>query len=152
MVLQRRGLLTKGDIAQPAQPADDDDNDGNTSSKEEAKKRHGISLAYRGDPSVKGNRSADIDESQNTALFLQNMPPRCSYHELLSSFRDIGKVQSTHITPPGDGHRTSCAKVAFYTREAAEKLYVKIRNGDIIIRGYKLRCVWNRVKGMFSQP
>lgn len=75
------------------------------------------------------------------------VPPRCSYHELLASFRDIGKVQSTHITPPGDGHRTSCAKVAFYTRAAAEKLYAKIRDGEIVIRGYKLRCVWNRVKG-----
>lgn len=69
MALQRRGLL---ESAATQRTGDDDENDDDDDDKGEAKKRHGISLAYRGDPSVKGNRSADIDVNENTALFLQN--------------------------------------------------------------------------------
>lgn len=60
MALQRRGLLTEGGDTQldnnahgkgkgKAKAEDDGDLE---ESKEEAKKRHGISLAYKGDPSV----------------------------------------------------------------------------------------------------
>lgn len=157
MVLQRRGLITReagsSSMVGASTGGGDDGTDsagigGSKEEEEQARRRFGMSLAYRGDPLVKANQSADIDDGDNTSLFLQNLPPTCSYHELLGSIRSVGKVQSTHITPPGDKHNTSCAKVALYTRAAAERLYGKIRAGELVIRGYKLRCVWNRVKGM----
>lgn len=171
MVLQRRGLLTrdagtKGMVGASAGggkgsrtagsnhvgmdgagTGDGEDKD------EQARKRLGMSLSYRGDSSLKANQSADIDDSENTSLFIQNLPPTCSYQELLGSIHSTGKIQSSHITPPGDEHNTSCAKLTLYTRASAEKLYGKIRAGEVTVRGYKLRCVWNRIKGMCNlQP
>ncbi|KAK7748484.1 hypothetical protein SLS62_008524 [Diatrype stigma] len=154
MVLQRRGLITRNAGGKKgSRPADSNQgvmegtetSDGKVGD-EQARKRLGMSLAYRGDPTLKANQSADIDDSKNASLFIQNLPPTCSYHEFLGSIRSIGKVQSTHITPPGDTHNTSCAKITLYTRAAAEKLYKKIQAGEIIIQGYRLRCVWNRIK------
>ncbi len=58
-------------------------------------KQFGISAAYKGDPQVKGNRSADIPEEENVALFLQHLPATCSYPELLGAIRGINKIQTT---------------------------------------------------------
>ncbi|RYP18745.1 hypothetical protein DL765_003767 [Monosporascus sp. GIB2] len=136
MVLQQRGLL----------PPNNEDDPDVIQARQEIKEKFGISKNYQGNPWVEGNRSADIADDQNVSLFVQNLPSDCSYHELLSSFRNVGKILATHISPPGDGHLTCCAKVAFYTREAAAKLHDQISAGEIVIRGHTLRCRWNRVK------
>ncbi|RYP58302.1 hypothetical protein DL769_009022 [Monosporascus sp. CRB-8-3] len=136
MVLQQRGLL----------PPNDKDDPDVVQARQKVKEKFGISKNYQGNPWVEGNRSADISDDKNVSLFVQNIPSDCSYHELLSSFRNIGKILATHISPPADGHLTCCAKVALYTREAAARLYAQITAGEIVIRGHRLRCRWNRVK------
>ncbi|RYP39446.1 hypothetical protein DL767_002180 [Monosporascus sp. MG133] len=116
MVLQQRGLL----------PPNNEDDPDVIQARQEVKEKFGISKNYQGNPWVAGNRSADIADDQNVSLFVQNIPADCS--------------------PPADGHLTCCAKVALYTREAAVKLYDQISAGEIVIRGHRLRCRWNRVK------
>lgn len=96
-----------------------------------------MSAAYKGDPQVKGNRSADIPEEENVALFLQHLPATWSYPELLGAIWGVGKIQSCHITPPDGTHITSCAKLAMYTRDAAEKLFRQLLRGKISIHRYR---------------
>ncbi|RYP55066.1 hypothetical protein DL768_000382 [Monosporascus sp. mg162] len=105
-------------------PPNNEDDPDVTQARQEVKEKFGISKNYKGNPWVEGNRSADIPDEQNVSLFVQNIP----------------------ADPPADGHLTCCAKIALYTREAAEKLYSQISAGGIVIRGHRLRCRWNRVK------
>ncbi|RYO87227.1 hypothetical protein DL766_009153 [Monosporascus sp. MC13-8B] len=97
-------------------PPNNEDDPDVIQARQEIKEKFGISKNYRGNPWVEGNRSADIADDQNVSF------------------------------PPGDGHLTCCAKVAFYTREAAAKLHDQISAEEIVIRGHTLRCRWNRVK------
>ncbi|KAI1486493.1 hypothetical protein F5X96DRAFT_688730 [Biscogniauxia mediterranea] len=60
----------------------------------------GVSPNYRGNPYLAANQSADIPDSENTALWLTNLPPDCDHRMLLSSVRGCGKVYATVINPP----------------------------------------------------
>ncbi|RYO80694.1 hypothetical protein DL764_009863 [Monosporascus ibericus] len=102
-------------------PPNNEDDPDVIQARQEVKEKFGISKNYRGNPWVEGNRSADIADDQNVSLFVQKIPAEY-------------------------GHLTCCAKVALYTREAAAKLYDQISIGQIVIRGHRLRCRWNRVK------
>ncbi|RYP64778.1 hypothetical protein DL771_008632 [Monosporascus sp. 5C6A] len=97
-------------------PPNNEDDPDVIQARQEVKEKFGISKNYQGNPWVEGNRSADIADDKNVSF------------------------------PPADGHLTCCAKVALYTREAAAKLHDQISAGEIVIRGHRLRCRWNRVK------
>ncbi|KAI1634739.1 hypothetical protein F4809DRAFT_665117 [Biscogniauxia mediterranea] len=60
----------------------------------------GVSPNYRGNPYLPANQSADIPDTENTALWLTNLPPDCDHRMLLSSVRGCGKVYATVINPP----------------------------------------------------
>lgn len=57
-----------------------------------------ISPNYRGNHMAAMNLSADIPTDLNTSVWITNLPPHCTYNDLLSMIRDTGKVVS-------DSHR-----------------------------------------------
>lgn len=73
-------------------------------SKEEVASREekGISMNYQGNPHNPKNRSADIPDTLNCALFLTNLPAKCTYQDLLQALAQyrVGRVWSTYINPP----------------------------------------------------
>lgn len=62
---------------------------GNTSLLEQS-----FSPNYRGNPMSPRNRSADIPIELNTSVWITNLPPHCTYSDLLSTIRDTGKIVS----------------------------------------------------------
>lgn len=65
--------------------------------------RHGISLNYKGQSHNLNNISRDIPHSENTALWLTNLPPAVTVKDLLGAIAScgpIGRVWSLHINPP----------------------------------------------------
>lgn len=115
----------------------------------------GISHNYQGDSSNPANESADIPEDQNCSVWLTNLPPDCTYRDLLQAIavHHPGKVFATYISPPSGqgpyhlpsrGH--SAAKVVFYYPWSAQYLISKANNTGLWVRGYPARAVPNRIR------
>lgn len=140
-------------------------------SEAEKASRHenGISANYQGNPFNPKNQSADIPNHLNCALFLTNLPARCTYQDLLHAIRAHrpGRVWSTYINrplgptdqhehaqPPSDGggptpnrplsHRTSAAKVIFYHPVEAQRLLAAADRGALRVGGRRVAAKWNR--------
>ncbi|KAI0009627.1 hypothetical protein F4779DRAFT_640347 [Xylariaceae sp. FL0662B] len=119
----------------------------------------GASPNYRGNPWIEANQSADIPEELNTALWIMNLPPTCTYQQLLGAIRGCGKVYATVINPPQEadsnnnnnlnrstGHMTSAAKLVFFDRLGAERLFAQSQSGHFIVGGYLPVVRPNRIK------
>jgi hypothetical protein len=111
----------------------------------------GFSPNYRGNIELDRNKSADIAPHLNCSLFVMGLPPGITTHELLSCIKNCGRVYATHINPPepDKGHRTCAAKVIFFDRESAERMYNRSRaDGGFRVLGYPDRAcvVWNRIR------
>lgn len=67
-----------------------------------SREEKGISRNYQGNPYNPKNRSADIPDAENCALFLTNLPAKCTYQDLLQALAQhrVGRVWSTYINPP----------------------------------------------------
>ncbi|OAA57488.1 hypothetical protein SPI_07147 [Niveomyces insectorum RCEF 264] len=89
------------------------------------RRRQGISLNYRGDVHNPHNRGDHVPAHCNTALFLTGLPPT-----------------------PARGLPHAAAKVAFFTRAQAERLYARIAAGQLVFDGSPaaVTCTWNRDK------
>lgn len=104
----------------------------------------GFSANYRGDILNPRNRSAAISPSESTSLWLTGLPADTTTTGLMSMlgrFRPLGRIYATHISPPEDDKLpdgTSAAKVVFFRRKDAERLFVRAR----LAGGFKIR--WNR--------
>ncbi|ROW07255.1 hypothetical protein VMCG_03802 [Cytospora schulzeri] len=121
----------------------------------EWRRAHGISPNYRGEATNPNNISADIPDHLNCSLFLTNLPPNCTYRDLLSAvaWTQPGRIYATNITPPDassdrnlPSHRTSAAKVIFYRPEEAARLLFTCEQGLLRVQGYKVRAKRNRVR------
>ena len=119
------------------------------------RRANGISNNYQGSSLNPQNISANIPDHENCSLFLTNLPPSCSYKDLLSAVAPFhpGRVWSTYITPPDNNanerfpsHRTSAAKIIFYKAEQATGFLRIAESGAFQIKGYQVRAVRNRVK------
>jgi len=103
--------------------------------------------AYLGDLSLENNRSADIPEHENCALWIWGLPGRVTYDVLLGSIRGVGKVYATVINPPNDSIRTSAAKIIFFNRNQAEKLFNMIKDRQFVVLGKVVhKVVWNKIR------
>jgi hypothetical protein len=103
--------------------------------------------AYLGDPFLENNRSADIPEHENCALWICGLPGCVTYNMLLRSIRDIGKVYATVINPPTDSIRTSAAKIIFFNRHQAEKLFNVINDRQFVVMGKVVhKVLWNKIR------
>ena len=65
------------------------------------------------------------EDSKNTCLWLEGLPAKITYAELTASIKNCGRIYSTYINPPVAHHQTSAAKLAFFTRAGAERLYAQ---------------------------
>lgn len=112
--------------------------------------RAGFSQNYRGDISVERNRSANIPDDMNCAVFITGLPPTIDVASLLGASRNTGRVFATVInTPMADAYRPTCAaKVVFFDRVGAERFYHQHGPGMRIpgYPNYVGRVVWNRVR------
>lgn len=115
----------------------------------------GISHKYQGDSNNPANESADVPEWENCSVWLTNLPPDCSYGDLLAAIaaHHPGKVFATYISPPsGTGpaylaSRGHCAaKVVFYYPWSARNLIYVANNTGLWVRGYPARAVPNRIR------
>ncbi|KAK0636508.1 hypothetical protein B0T17DRAFT_613229 [Bombardia bombarda] len=121
----------------------------------------GFSPNYRGNIAIERNRSANIPDHHNCSLFITHLPPDVTTRSLLRAIGRVGRVFATHINPPdrARGHHTAAAKIVFFDRAAAERLYEMGMRGGFVIqsssgnRGMGMvggaqqpRIMWNRIR------
>jgi hypothetical protein len=108
----------------------------------------GTSPNYRGNPFLSSNQSADIQETDNCAVWITNLPPECTVNMLLSEIRNCGKVYATVINPPSanSNHTTAAAKVVFFARPGVDRLIMQARTGMFAVGGYVPRVCPNRIR------
>ncbi|KAK0715914.1 hypothetical protein B0H67DRAFT_666353 [Lasiosphaeris hirsuta] len=83
----------------------------------------GFSPNYRGNNNLEQNRSADIPEAENCALWIIGLPPHMTTRNLLASIRGCGRVYATSISPPDPSKQitSSAVKVVFFDRASTER-------------------------------
>ncbi|KAL6793267.1 hypothetical protein GGI42DRAFT_151981 [Trichoderma sp. SZMC 28013] len=94
------------------------------------------------------NASAEhLTPEQNCALWLTNLPPGVSTHELLTAIRNVGRVWCSYVNYPDYvTHQTAAAKVVFFTPEAAQSLLSVSWTRGLYIQGYRVKVSHNRIK------
>ncbi|KAG4440160.1 hypothetical protein IFR05_004369 [Cadophora sp. M221] len=113
-----------------------------------------LGLTYSADKNNSSKRSANIREEENCSLWITGLPVNLTYRELLLSIRNVGKIMATVIKPPLN-HFTGCAaKIVFFERQSAEKLFQLITAGRIHVMGQPVpRVCWNSVlAGRYPNP
>lgn len=115
----------------------------------------GISHRYQGDSNNPANESADIPERENCSVWITNLPPDCTYRDLLTAIavHHPGKVFASFISPPsaqGPSHLPSrghaAAKVVFYYAYSAQHLLRVANSNRLWVRYYLARAVPNRIR------
>ncbi|KAK8112075.1 uncharacterized protein PG998_008532 [Apiospora kogelbergensis] len=101
---------------------------------------------YKGVTSSARNISEDINNAQNTSLWLTGLPGDIDYHRLLSSIRNIGRVYKVHIVQAGGEHLTAAATIQFFKLRATEALMQHIRDGTFVVEGHFPHAIRNRVR------
>ncbi|KAL7949738.1 hypothetical protein V8C42DRAFT_220158 [Trichoderma barbatum] len=94
------------------------------------------------------NASAEhLTTEQNCALWLTNLPPGVTTHELLTAIRNVGRVWCSYVNYPDYvTHQTAAAKVVFFTPEAAQQLLSVSWTRGLFIQGYRVKVSHNRIK------
>lgn len=91
-----------------------------------------------------------VPESENTSLFLTNLPPRCDVAMLIGALEALGPVTGriwhSHVNPPDPpaGHFLSAAKVVFFKRAGARALLQVCQRGGFAVGGRVVHAQWNR--------
>lgn len=104
---------------------------------------------YQGDYAKAMSRNSAVDPDQNTSLWVTGLPPNVSHRTLLVSIHDIGQIYSCVINKPGVGPHGqtlnfAAAKLEFFTRQQAERMYEFGRSGRWKVLGGVIRNVrWN---------
>ncbi|KAF3061367.1 hypothetical protein GL218_04245 [Daldinia childiae] len=101
---------------------------------------------HGGDPRNPLNRSANIDESQSTSVWVSNLPADCTIQQLLAPIRRVGKIFFAHISPPNKDFTTSAAKITFWDRRATDNFLELIEDGKITIGGLQPEVRMNRIR------
>ncbi|KAI0965472.1 hypothetical protein F4678DRAFT_333362 [Xylaria arbuscula] len=100
----------------------------------------GTSVQYQGN-----HQSALIPPENNTSVWITNLPPTCTYANLLGQLRDIGKICATVINPPQQNHTTSAAKIVFFDVEGKNRLLASASEGSFIVDNLLPCVVPNRI-------
>ncbi|KAF5537853.1 hypothetical protein FMEXI_9675 [Fusarium mexicanum] len=102
---------------------------------------------YKGEHNTRNASALSLTPDQNCALWLTNLPPDVTHHELLGQIRNVGRIWCSVINEPdGERHETAAAKVVFFTPGPAQLLLSKSLTQGLSIRGFPLRVTHNRVK------
>jgi hypothetical protein len=108
-----------------------------------------FSPTYAGDRTNPRNRSANIPNTLNTAVWITNLPIRTTHTQLLARIRNTGRIYACVINPPDAemGHRNAAAKIVFFELHAAQKFYVDAQSiAGFEVGGRRTRVAWNRIK------
>ncbi|KAK0723633.1 hypothetical protein B0T21DRAFT_294412, partial [Apiosordaria backusii] len=104
------------------------------------------SINYMGNRNNPANLSANIPNSENTSVFVTNLPPDITYTELFRALalRPCGRIFATHINEADidKGHMFSAAKIVFFTKVGA-RTFLEL---GLTIRGLRARIVPNRIR------
>lgn len=107
----------------------------------------GFSSNYHGKHTERNASKDWLSDDENSSLWICNLPPDVSYHELLGLIRGVGRVHCTVINRPDPGkHPGAAAKVVFYEASAAQTFHAWINQRRPYIRGFGLTCKHNRIK------
>ncbi|PTB67736.1 hypothetical protein BBK36DRAFT_1116584 [Trichoderma citrinoviride] len=106
-----------------------------------------FSTRYRG-MHADANASAEhLGPEENCALWLTNLPPTVTVHELLGAIRNVGRIWCTYINYPDFAvHQTAAAKVVFFTPEAAQQLLAISWTRGLFVSDYRVKVSHNRIK------
>ncbi|RYP19626.1 hypothetical protein DL765_003219 [Monosporascus sp. GIB2] len=99
---------------------------------------------YRGDPNNPNNQSANIPESESTAIYVEGLPADCTVRELLRAARGTGKLWASNVSPPTPQHPGSCGKLVFWARAGADRLLAMHAGGRFLVRGAAPTVKMNR--------
>lgn len=124
---------------------------GNAEAGPVARIQRNFSPYYQGDIYLPANQSEDIPEHLNCSLFIVNLPPTLTTHELLAAIHELGpmgRIFAVHINEPEvqRGHPGCAAKVVFFKREMAQKFFTQCEMHGLRINDYNARVMWNRIK------
>ncbi|KAL6910109.1 hypothetical protein GGI43DRAFT_1450 [Trichoderma evansii] len=94
------------------------------------------------------NASAEhLAPEENCALWLTNLPPGVTIHQLLKGIRNVGRVWCSYINYPDYvSHQTAAAKVVFFTPEASQQLLSVSWTRGLFVQGYRVKVSHNRIK------
>ena len=97
---------------------------------------------------TESNASADyLSPEENAGLWLTNLPPDVTHHELLTSIRNMGRIWCSYVNQPDfQQHVTAAAKVVFFQPPAALRLLHFAATHGLSIRGYRVKVTQNRIK------
>ncbi|KAK3346414.1 hypothetical protein B0T25DRAFT_460504 [Lasiosphaeria hispida] len=113
--------------------------------------QHGGELApafsenYQGDRRLKRNMPASVPDNDNCAFFITGLPSNVTTRQLLANISNTGRIWQSHINAPDFRHNHAAAKVAFFTRAAADVFWNATRNG-FWVGGYRAIVQFNRHK------
>ncbi|KAI1433238.1 hypothetical protein GGR50DRAFT_696238 [Xylaria sp. CBS 124048] len=86
-----------------------------------------------------------VPPGRNTSLWITGLRSNVTCNALLKGVRKAGRVKHTHIYRPDAKNPTSCAaKLTFFSREAAERLYDQAMMGKFCVQGIRPAVLWNR--------
>ncbi|KAK7402998.1 hypothetical protein QQX98_011239 [Neonectria punicea] len=106
-----------------------------------------FSSNYRGEHSVRNASDADLKPEENCSLWLTNLPPDVTYHELLTPIRSIGRIRASFINAPDYlQHNTAAGKVVFFSPGPAQNFLTWSLINGLTIRGHQIRVTHNRIK------
>ncbi|KAI1429222.1 hypothetical protein F5Y12DRAFT_798542 [Xylaria sp. FL1777] len=103
-----------------------------------------ISLTYQGNHVAARNQSADIPAELSTSVWITNLPPICTYADLLGRLTNTGKVCATVISAPQGNHTTSAAKVVFFDVEGKNRLLARASEGQFTVGSFLPYVMPNR--------
>ncbi|KAI2635413.1 hypothetical protein GGS21DRAFT_515730 [Xylaria nigripes] len=96
------------------------------------RKAAGMSLHYRGDPTVASNRSAAIPNSENTSLWVMGLPREwATYYSLMDLLKGRGKIFATNITEAKSQYLTAAATITFFRHIDAENAMRAMNDGTL---------------------
>ncbi|KAH6990227.1 hypothetical protein EDB80DRAFT_538796, partial [Ilyonectria destructans] len=102
---------------------------------------------YRGEHSARNASVRNLKPEENCALWLTNLPPDCTYHELLATIRNYGRIWCAVINEPDYlRHTTAAAKVVFFAPGPAQAFLAMSLIRGVTIRNHRIKVTENRVK------
>ncbi|XWW96096.1 hypothetical protein V2A60_004066 [Cordyceps javanica] len=104
---------------------------------------------------TESNASAEhLSAEQNASLWVTNLPPDTTHHQLLGQIRGIGRIWCCFINgPDGVKHSTAAAKIVFFRPGAAQRLLRHALEHDgLQVGGLRARVTQNRIKTGETTP
>lgn len=100
------------------------------------------------------NASAEhLRPEENASLWITNLPPDVTTHELLGQIRNVGRIWASYINgPDGTKHSTAAAKIVFFSPVSAQRLLQLSLVQGFRVRGYHAKVTQNRIKTPETHP